>query len=245
MQETIQYISDKASNLEIIIQQDSQKSYVWHNHTSIYTLGIILSGTIELTLDDQKIKVGSNQIFFIPPYMPHSIEAIQRYTMLSVCIKQRQFNDLEIEFIKNRLMMVLETPCSIRLTNEQMMILYHPLENLVKITDEEWEMVAIERVIKQIEYEPEKELSIEEMAQRALMSKYHFIRCFKKRVGLTPHQFQIQNRVRKAQHLLGKEENTTEVALTTGFYDQSHFIRCFEKIVGLTPTDYQKVYRQI
>lgn len=37
------------------------------------------------------------------------------------------------------------------------------------------------------------------MAQNAFLNKYHFIRSFKAEAGLTPHQFQIQNRIRKAQ----------------------------------------------
>jgi AraC-like DNA-binding protein len=77
------------------------------------------------------------------------------------------------------------------------------------------------------------------MAQNAFISKYHFIRSFKAEVGLTPHQFQIQNRIRKAQRLIHETDTITEVALTTGFCDQSHFIKQFEKYVGLPPLTYK------
>ena len=97
----------------------------------------------------------------------------------------------------------------------------------------------------QLERYPEKKLSIDEMAQSAYISKYHFIRSFKQVVGLTPHQFQIQNRIRKAQHMLNDIDSITEVALTTGFCDQSHFIKQFEKYVGLTPTVYKTSCRQL
>lgn len=90
-----------------------------------------------------------------------------------------------------------------------------------------------------MELHPESKLSIEEMAQKAFISKYHFIRSFKAEVGLTPHQFQVQNRIRKAQRLMHKAETITEVALTTGFCDQSHFIKQFEKQVGLPPLTYK------
>ncbi len=68
-----------------------------------------------------------------------------------------------------------------------------------------------------------------------LTCKYRFIRSFKAEVELTPHQFQIQNRIRKAQRLIHEADTITEVALTTGFCDQSHFIKQFEKQVGLSP----------
>lgn len=92
---------------------------------------------------------------------------------------------------------------------------------------------------KQLELYPECKLTVDEMAQNAFISKYHFIRSFKAEVGLTPHQFQIQNRIRKAQRLIHKTETITEVALTTGFCDQSHFIKQFEKYIGLPPLTYK------
>ena len=92
---------------------------------------------------------------------------------------------------------------------------------------------------KQLELYPEYKLTVEEMAQNVFLSKYHFIRSFKAEVGLTPHQFQIQNRIRKAQRLIHEVDTITEVALTTGFCDQSHFIKQFEKQVGLPPLTYK------
>ena len=73
----------------------------------------------------------------------------------------------------------------------------------------------------------------------AFVSKYHFIRSFKAEVGITPHEFQLQNRIRKAQRLMRSSKTITEVALSTGFCDQSHFIKQFEKQVGLPPLTYK------
>ena len=105
--------------------------------------------------------------------------------------------------------------------------------------------VHLEKVREYIEIYPENIFSIDEMADSAFSSKYNFIRRFKERTGLTPHQFQIQNRIRKAQKLLEKLSITTEVALTTGFYDQSHFIRNFKKIVKMTPLEFQSSIKRI
>ncbi|MCI8418378.1 MAG: helix-turn-helix transcriptional regulator [Lachnospiraceae bacterium] len=56
------------------------------------------------------------------------------------------------------------------------------------------------------------------------------IHSFKAEVGFTPHQFQLQNRIRKAQPLMYNAGTVTEVALTTGLCGQSHFIKQFEKL---------------
>jgi len=86
---------------------------------------------------------------------------------------------------------------------------------------------------------PENTFFIKDMARNIGVSPYHMIRRFKKDYGLTPHQFQIQCRIRKAQRLLEDGGSVTEAAYATGFCDQSHFDRFFRKIVRLTPSEYK------
>ncbi|MDE7404115.1 MAG: AraC family transcriptional regulator, partial [Lachnospiraceae bacterium] len=76
--------------------------------------------------------------------------------------------------------------------------------------------------------------------RRISISPYHMIRKFKAVCGLTPHQFQIQCRVRMAQRLLEEGKSVTEAAYAAGFCDQSHFDRCFRKAVRLTPNEYKQ-----
>ena len=64
------------------------------------------------------------------------------------------------------------------------------------------------------------------------------IRKFKSHVGLTPHRFLIQNRIRKAQHLLQGGLQTADVAIESGFCDQSHFIKCFKKVAKVASKEY-------
>ena len=107
------------------------------------------------------------------------------------------------------------------------------------------ETVAGVRQLKQLILQsPENAFSIEDMAHHIGISPYHMIRQFRVVCGLTPHQFQIQCRVRKAQRLLEQGESVTEAAYATGFCDQSHFDRCFQKIVRLTPREYQRCLLQ-
>ncbi len=103
-----------------------------------------------------------------------------------------------------------------------------------------------EKKLKQMILEaPENKFMIKNMAERIGISPYHMIRKFKSVCGLTPHQFQIQCRVRKAQTLLEEGKSVTEVAYATGFCDQSHFDRCFHKIVRLTPSEYRQSAKRL
>ena len=116
-----------------------------------------------------------------------------------------------------------------------------------KRSDEAANEISCTKRLKQLILEaPERTFLIDEMAKIISMSSYHMIRKFKEACGLTPHQFQIQCRIRKAQKLLEEEKRVIEAAYATGFCDQSHFDRCFYKIVGLTPSEYkQSVKRQL
>lgn len=102
------------------------------------------------------------------------------------------------------------------------------------------EVSYVRRLKQLILNAPENVFPIEDMARRISISPYHMIRKFKVVCGLTPHQFQIQCRVRMAQRLLEEGKSVTEAAYAAGFCDQSHFDRCFRKAVRLTPNEYKQ-----
>ncbi|MDR3371078.1 AraC family transcriptional regulator [Rhodoferax sp.] len=81
-------------------------------------------------------------------------------------------------------------------------------------------------------------LTLDEMAAQACMSRYHFVRSFKRSVGLTPHAWQLDQRIQRARHLLKQGMGLAEAALHLGFADQSHFQRAFKQRVAATPGDY-------
>lgn len=85
---------------------------------------------------------------------------------------------------------------------------------------------------------PELELSIAQMSQKVNISSYHMIRKFSDENGLTPHKFQMQCRVRKAQQLLREGYKVVDVAYMVGFCDQSHLDRVFKKQVGISPEQF-------
>ncbi len=85
---------------------------------------------------------------------------------------------------------------------------------------------------------PELEISIADMSEKVHISSYHMIRKFAGENGLTPHKFQLQCRIRKAQELLAGGMKVVDVATAVGFCDQSHLCRVFKKQVGISPEEY-------
>lgn len=83
-------------------------------------------------------------------------------------------------------------------------------------------------------------LSLGDIAKSACLSPYYLIRVFSRIVGIPPHIYQQQVRVRLAKEMLAQGTPLVEVALRTGFADQSHFTNVFKKMMGLTPGEYAK-----
>jgi len=99
---------------------------------------------------------------------------------------------------------------------------------------------ALRRVREYVEAHLEENINIHALAGAAGLSKYHFIRAFKQSEDLTPHDYLMRCRVRRAQELLaGTDLPISEIALASGFSDQSHFARRFRQHVGVSPTDYR------
>ena len=70
------------------------------------------------------------------------------------------------------------------------------------------------------------------------LSPFHLCRVFKDAVGLTPHAYQDQLRVRRAKQLLTEQVPIAQAAVEVGFYDQAHLTRHFKRVVGITPGRY-------
>jgi AraC family transcriptional regulator len=100
-------------------------------------------------------------------------------------------------------------------------------------------------VIEYIMENLEGDLTLAQMAAVAHLSPYHFARQFKAATGLSPYQYVISRRVERAQHLLRKYEELglAEVALRSGFSDQSRFSLQFKRIAGVTPRQFRILAR--
>ncbi len=84
-----------------------------------------------------------------------------------------------------------------------------------------------------------EEISIRQLASLAGLSPFHFIRVFAATMGIPPHAYLNQVRVRKARELLASGLPLAETAYETGFADQSHLTRHFKRILGITPGRYR------
>ncbi|WAL60267.1 helix-turn-helix transcriptional regulator [Thermocoleostomius sinensis] len=95
---------------------------------------------------------------------------------------------------------------------------------------------ALTRVKDYINEHLHQVLNLSKIAAIAQLSPYHFLRLFKQRMGITPHQYILQCRLNRAKYLLQHSElSIVEIAAQTGFCDQSHLTRSCKRIMGMTP----------
>lgn len=88
-------------------------------------------------------------------------------------------------------------------------------------------------------------LSVDFLADRIFMSKYYFIRIFKKEVGYTPHEYILMSRINAAQLALKATSNSVrDIALNYGFANESSFCTTFKRLVGMTPLTYRSSYHK-
>jgi len=85
-----------------------------------------------------------------------------------------------------------------------------------------------------------KNLSVEEIASEVGISQYHFIRLFRKQVGMSPVRYHMLQRIEKSKELLLEQEKIVDIAYNLGFSSQSHFSNAFLRSVGVTPLKFQQ-----
>jgi AraC-like DNA-binding protein/quercetin dioxygenase-like cupin family protein len=98
---------------------------------------------------------------------------------------------------------------------------------------------SVAKAIQRLDSAPETPVSLAELAALSGVSRFQLLRAFAREVGITPHAYLVQRRVRLARQLLAKGQTPVQAAMQAGFADQSHLTRAFVRQIGVTPSRYQ------
>jgi AraC family transcriptional regulator len=84
-----------------------------------------------------------------------------------------------------------------------------------------------------------------DLAALVSLSANHFSRMFKRSLGVSPHEYVVQSRLRHATTLMSRTTlSLSQIALDCGFCDQAHMCRAFHRAVGRTPSDWRRANSQ-
>ena len=85
-------------------------------------------------------------------------------------------------------------------------------------------------------------ISLDDLADLCSISKPHLIRCFKKYLNCTPHEYLLSYRLKQSKQMMIGSQNTVEqIAELCGFNSASHFTRAFRGATGITPSEFRRL----
>jgi AraC-like DNA-binding protein len=99
---------------------------------------------------------------------------------------------------------------------------------------------ALQRARNLIDAQYSQPLDLNELAQAANLSRFHFIRAFRSAFHMTPHEYLTRKRIEHAKVLLAESDlMVTEICFEVGFESLGSFSTLFHRIVGWSPSVYR------
>lgn len=229
-----------------------------------YCIGLLTKGIKNTVIEGNHYTIHSNTVSIINPYQVHSD---QNYDQDASVFRMIYINKDVINYFGNRLTgrnineylftnnLINDPAVSIAISklftevnNENLLEvkLQSLIEHLIsKYKNESTYINKIEdfnAVKESIEYARlhfDEKINIDDMAKKCRLSKFQFIRYFKKLTGLTPAAYMIICRFNYAKSLIFKGYPLGQVALESGFYDHPQFCKYFRYFTGLAPAEYK------
>ncbi len=251
-------------SLHIDIMVNTSHHYV-HKHREIEILSGI-SGSGQVISDLKPISVTANEIVVINPNKVHYIvsDNIFQYYCLIIDSDFLEANGIDPESIYFKEHIVDSgLPAMLERLNAEwnredeyrnMMLKSCVIGIIVELcrnyqineTMIEREGKTLQKIKHSINYIKNNfrsELTLDDVAGEAGLSKYHYCREFKKATDLTPVEFINRTRCEFAKTLLeAKKYSVTEIGEMSGFSTSAHFSKTFRSFFGAYPSDYMKKY---
>ena len=250
----MEFIRSIIDVVEIKLCKNSSHAYKPHVHNEL-SLGFILDGSTDLTLNDKTIHYQTGDGVIIPPLMTHicAPNDINNWAYVMLFIDPAYYSDV-VSF--NRAERLTGNQ-ALKLMDfiEQLLIEEIPdtLENILielllefgaKSTIEATATVNTSDIVRTIhDYilnHVNEDITLDKLEQISGLNKFSIIRNFKKQYTTTPAAYHLQCRVAEAKSLLSKGSDVFDICEELKFYDQAHLIREFKKMYGITPGTYKE-----
>ena len=217
-------------------------SYKKHFHDT-YSISIIISGECDIEIDSKKYIFKKGDIRVINPYEIHQIYPSSwehiNFILSSYYVHTILQNDFIYKFNNFINDDILVTKLLNADKNDIAKIVKYMAQNYLKNKSENFYSKE-DKFYKAIAYMYQnanrQDLNLDEIASQSGMSKYHFLREFKKRFSITPYRYLQNIKINNAKKMMRYGLSFSEIALECGFVDQSHLINSYKKFYGHTPS---------
>jgi AraC-like DNA-binding protein len=253
---------------EVCRVRDSSHSFPNHFHDDVYAIGLMEQGSSYcLGPEREEALVSAGKIALINPGQVHSGvpagNSYLNYTMLYISAELirtiacdlagyghsfPEFKKIIIRdpFLFSRLTLLAASLGAQSDSLERQTLLTEAICRLLSRhcdvksaeTSGENESWVVRQAKELLSADMESAISLDKAAETAGVSRYHFLRIFKKATGIPPHAYRTVKRIEVAKSLIKQGIPISQVALETGFSDQSHFTNTFRNYIGSTPGQY-------
>lgn len=259
---------DTELNIEAYNFKGIVQKFPNHFH-EYYVVGFIESGQRYLSCKNKKYTIETGDLILFNPGDNHTCKQIDGRTLDYRCINIQQevmrkavfeitgkdylpyfkepvlfHNDLVSTLRELHLMVMMEEK---EFKKEEIFLfiiqqLITEYADAVSVVASQEANAEIKAVCDYLENNYMKNITLNDLSDLAGISKYHLIRSFTKQKGISPYSYLETIRISKAKRLLEQGIAPIDVALQTGFTDQSHFTNFFKKLIGLTPKQYMNIF---
>jgi len=103
----------------------------------------------------------------------------------------------------------------------------------------------VREILRYIDGHIQEELTVELLAERFFLSRYHMMRLFRENTGVTIHGYIVDRRLLYARELMGQGTGATEACYKAGFNSYCTFCRAYNQRFGMSPTGRRDQKRQV
>lgn len=101
----------------------------------------------------------------------------------------------------------------------------------------------LDRVLQYIDANLDNEIRVDNLAEVACFSIFHFARAFQMATGRPPHAYLSERRLDRAKHLLAySDASIVDISLTCCFSGQANFTKAFTRAVGMSPGRFRRAH---
>lgn len=227
----------------------------------------ITEGECEITVNKKRYEAKAGDWFFIPAGAQHSYcnkkeKPFKKYWMhfdLYPDVKIVNFLSLP-HFVKynhaskTAFDLLIKAAKSDELADKLAVkgYIYRLLVEYVKLSNPEGISVQsraderLNKVLRYINENLEKELDVEVLAEKYYAHPNHFIRAFKDKTGVTPYKYVLARRMETAKRLLESTDlSVSEISEKIGICDSAHLSRTFKKFYNTSPGRYRSYYKNV
>lgn len=244
------YNEDRSLKFDCVIGSNVLHHFPLHIHDSL-CIGLITKGQRNMLWVDKADIIGENDMFVINRNQPHAIDR-QPHDYIAITVKGITQDVVFENIIKNDNCVDLFLQLYHIIKEKNSKYLFQHWDVLFRYLSEHHRISVtlspkeefIKRSLEYMKANHQNQISVEDIAQHACLSTFHFCRLFKRLTGLSPHNYLKQYRLSQSYKHLQNNTPVFDTAIETGFYDSSHFIKTFHSYMAVSPKEYQDSVRE-